>query len=547
MTVQDAKHRAGAFPAEIEDAADIAALPDPLPLDYEPRDTTELLACLKDPLWRICSGQLYKIMTKDDPEQEGSVIPFKPNRAQRKFLANLHSRNVILKARQAGFTTLIVIYYTDHAIFNDDQRCGVIADTLPNAGVIFRDKAKFAYDNMPQIVRDLYPLKTSNESEMLFANNSSMRVSVSMRSGTIHRLHISEMGKIAAHFPQKAKEIVNGSLPAVPNDGIVIIESTAEGQEGKFYDIATRAEERSLDPAPLAPKEWRFHFSPWYATPEYITDPRNVRIRPEQHQYFDEVEAAMGVHLKLPQRAWYVMTLESEQAGDAESMWREFPSTPAECWQTSTEGTWYAPQIARIRAEGRICKIPHVSNVAVNTFWDIGSGDGTGIWAMQDVGTQNRFIRYFEDWAKGYEHYVRMLRETGWLFGVHYLPHDADHVRQMQYTVASPLSMLQDLAPDWRFEIVPRIDHITRGIQMTRDKLPQAWFDEEGCKTGLNHIALYKKKWNARLGVFSDEPEKLDGHSEAADALRQWAQGYDPRLLNGQTRPNRRSKGAMTA
>jgi hypothetical protein len=49
----------------------------------------------------------------------------------------------------------------------------------------------------------------------------------------------------------------------------------------------------------------------------------------------------------------------------------------------------------------------------VHTFWDIGAGDGTGIWAMQDVGTRHRFIRYFEDWAQGYGHFVRLLRETG--------------------------------------------------------------------------------------------------------------------------------------
>jgi hypothetical protein len=35
------------------------------------------------------------------------------------------------------------------------------------------------------------------------------------------------------------------------------------------------------------------------------------------------------------------------------------------------------------------------------------------------------------------------------------------------------------------------------------------------------------------VGAFSDEPEKLDGHSEAADAIRQWAQGFDPATIHG--------------
>ena len=549
--VVDETPAAEAHADQVEKAADAVNLPDPLPLDYVPTNHTEFLACLKDPLWRICSGQLYKIMTKNDEHQEGSVVPFKPNIAQREFLSNLHNRNVILKARQLGFTTLISIYFLDHAIFVPDQRVGIIAHNLEDAGVIFRDKAKFAYENLPEIVKRLYPLKGSNESEMLFANNSAMRVAVSMRSGTIHRLHVSELGKIAAKFPQKAYEIVTGSFPAVPASGIGIIESTAEGQEGEFFNIATRAEQRAHDPTPLALKEWRFHFFPWFTLPEYSAKPGSVSISPEQHEYFDKVGQEMGVRITLPQRTWYVMTLENEQGGDSEKMWREYPSTPAECWQRSTEGKWYAPQVARARAEGRICEIPHVSNVPVHTFWDIGSGDGTGIWCMQDVGTRHRFIRYFEDWAQGYSHYVKLLRDTGWLFGIHFLPHDALHERQMKDTIASPLSMLQELAPDWRFEIVPRVNDLTQGIQMTREAFHQCWFNVDGtgedCKNGFRHIELYAKKWNSRLGVYSDEPEKLDGHSEAADALRQYAQGYDPALMNAPTAPRRRHRGAMTA
>jgi hypothetical protein len=82
---------------------------------------------------------------------------------------------------------------------------------------------------------------------------------------------------------------------------------------------------------------------------------------------------------------------------------------------------------------------------------------------------------------------------------------------------------------------------------MTREAFSRAYFDEEGCKAGLEHIELYGKKWNSRLGVWSHEPEKLAGHSEAADSLRQWAQGYDPTLIYAQQRPRRRTAGGMTA
>ena len=434
-------------------------------------------------------------------------------------------------------TTLIAIMWLDHALFTPDQRVGMIAHSLDDAAVIFRDKVKFAYDNLPPEIRALNPTIKKTESELVFRNNSSIRVSTSMRSGTIHRLHISEMGKIAAKFPQKAVEIVTGSLPAVPKNGIAIIESTAEGRSGEFFTIATRAEKRAanINGRPLGIMEFRFHFFPWFVMPDYrLNDVRDHPIMTAaDHEYFDQVQQEAGVRLDLAQRAWYVAKRESEQGGDQEKMWREYPSTPGECWQRTTEGTFYAPQVARARMEGRIGRVPHVSYVPVHTFWDIGSGDGTGIWLMQYVGTQHRFIRYIENWATGYSWFVTQLRDTGYLFGHHFLPHDALHERQMKDTIARPLDMLTDLAPDWTFDIVPRVQHLQHGIQLTREKFQEAWFDEEGCAAGIDHLDNYKKKWNARIGAYSDEPEKLEGHSEAADAFRQWAQGFDPSIIAG--------------
>lgn len=68
-----------------------------------------------------------------------------------------------------------------------------------------------------------------------------------------------------------------------------------------------------------------------------------------------------------------------------------------------------------------------------------------------------------------------------------------------------------------------------------------------GARKGLDHLALYKKKFNTRLGAFIDEPEKQDGHSEALDALRQWAQGFHPSHQTGERREKPRRAGGMTA
>ena len=109
-----------------------------VPIAFKPKTTDELSWAMSSPLWRICSGFLYVIMPKSDTG-EGTTIPFIPNRAQRKFLARMWNRNIILKARQLGYTSLIAIIWLDHALFNPDQRCGIIAQDREKAFAYLRN------------------------------------------------------------------------------------------------------------------------------------------------------------------------------------------------------------------------------------------------------------------------------------------------------------------------------------------------------------------------------------------------------------------------
>lgn len=515
-----------------------------IPLDYVPADQDDLLRCLADPMWRVCSGQIYKIMVKSDDGQ-GSVVPFRPNRAQRRLIARLWHRNIILKARQLGFTTLIAIMWLDHALFNADQRCGIIAQDREAAEVIFRDKVKLAYDRLPEFLRQRMPLARDSATELLFAhNNSSIRVATSMRSGTIHRLHVSEFGKIGAKYPGKAAEVVTGSLPAVPIDGIAIIESTAEGQAGEFYEMTRRAQAVAEKGAPLSARDYRFHFFPWWQEPSYRLEYLGGSVITEKdRQYFSQIEAEMGTTLDEQQRAWYVATRDSEFSGDPQKMWQEYPSTPDEAFKVSTEGTYYAVQLAAARKSGRIGIVPYLDGVPVNTFWDIGGRDGTAIWFHQPQGLTHRFFKFIEGWGEPYSHFIKQMQAMGCVWGKHYLPHDASHKRQQGTSMASAEDTLREFEIGGEWVIVDRIDDKTHGIQMVRDAFGQCWFDEEGCKDGLAHMGAYRKEWNPRLGTWSATPLH-DIHSEAADAFRQFAQGYRTATADQKFKDRRSERGA---
>lgn len=520
------------------------------PLLPMPTDADELARCLADPEWRLFSGCLYKIMIKGDDKvgpgglmEEGDafVLPFKPNRAQRRFIKRLWHRNLILKARQLGFTTLIAIMWLDHALFNADQRCGIIAQDREAAEAIFADKVKFGYENLPTEIRERFPLARDSATQLKFAhNNSSIRVATSMRSGTIHRLHVSEFGKICAKYPDKAAEVVTGSIPAVPTNGILVIESTAEGREGEFFNMVQLAEAKHASKQVLTPKDYRFHFYAWWQEPKYRLDSSTVPITRDEHDYFDlvqdKVRQDMGIecHIDADQRAWYVATKRADFSGKEERMWQEYPSFPAEAFQISTVGNYYAKDMIELRKRRGITRVPRL-DLPVNTYWDIGRSDGCAIWFGQELNGEDRFFDYYEAHNEDLRHYVTELRKKGYLFGAHFLPHDAEHKRLSDYN-KSTKEMLQGLMPGERFVTVPRITELITGVQQTRKHLKGAYFDEVGCAEGIKRIEGYRKKFSRADDRFIDQPDKSNGCSEGADALRQWAQAKELGMTSTVTR-----------
>lgn len=489
----------------------------------KPQTEKEFIKCLGDPWWRLTSGSLYKIMIKGDNDEESLVIPFTPNAAQMKLYENLHTRNSILKARQLGFTTAIAILFLDCCLFRDNVRAAIIAQSEDVAKNIFRDKVTFAYQNLPQALKDAMPLDRDSASELLFAhNNSSIRVATSARSGTLQYLHVSEFGKICAKFPERADEVITGSIPAVPVNGMVFIESTAEGQDGHFYKISKRSQELQEAGKELNPKDYKFHFYPWHGEERYSTDESNVVITNKDHQYFDKVEVKSNCKISIEQRAWWIMTRDAEFSGEEEKMWQEYPSTPDEAFQKSAEGCFYTHQLTTARKQHRITQVPHREGHPVNTFWDIGNGDGTGIWLHQRIGQADHFIGYIEGWGEPYAFYTKALSKLDYSWGTHYLPHDAKHVRQGAIANISPRDMLIKLGLK-NIEIVAVVDQLSHGIQATRDSFSSCWFDEANCKDGIIHLESYKKRWNRTTGRFTDTPVH-DIHSECADAFRQFGQ-----------------------
>lgn len=505
-------------------------------------DEGQLLKNLKDPVWRL--SNLYMIMDKD-----GAEVLFRPNEVQAKFLLELWYRNIVAKARQRGFSTAVQILMLDTALFEDNIRAAVIAQDQTAASVIFRDKIKFAYNHLHPVILEMRPLIVDSATEIGFDNNSVISVSTSVRSGTLQFLHVSEFGRICARYPDKAREIVTGSLPAVAQNGIVVIESTAEGAEGSFHDMTKIAQAIQQRGKKLSKREYRLHFASWWDADEYETDPEDVIITSEDHAYFFGIEAEIGRPINERKRAWYVATRQNDFAGDKQKMFQEYPSTIKEAFEVSNEGVILHAQLTLARLQGRVTTVPYDPRVPVNTFWDLGLNDKMSIWFHQRVGLRDHWIKYLEGAGEPYDYFVKQMQETGWVWGKHYLPHDGNKRNPGATQIKTAADMLEELGLR-DIEIVEKINDLwQQGIPQMRNAFASYWFDATECAVGLAHLDLYKKEWNDRMAVWKDKP-RHDDHSNAADALRQhgqWQHTMKQEGGGGSNRPNRRNKGGMAA
>lgn len=145
---------------------------------------TSLMDTLGTRDWRMAN--LYRIQDK-----HGQVVTFAMNESQHQFWDDMWWLNVILKDRQRGFSTLIAMFILDSCMAFPHTQAGIIDITLPDAKKKL-DKIRFAYDGLPDSLKDAIPLVTDAKESLEWANGSRVDVSTSHRGGTLQigRAHV---------------------------------------------------------------------------------------------------------------------------------------------------------------------------------------------------------------------------------------------------------------------------------------------------------------------------------------------------------------------
>ena len=473
---------------------------------------------LSDRVWRL--NNLYYIVDK-----KGRKVKFKLNWAQEKLLKNMWYFNVILKARQLGFTTFILIYFLDSCLFNSNHAAGVIAHTQDSAEDLFKNKVKFAYDNLPDWLKKLVKATEDSAKKLAFSNGSSFTVGVSLRSGTFQKLLISEYGKVSAKDPGKAKEIKTGALNTVEVGQQIFIESTAEGKSGEFYDICETSRKNEDDARPKTRLDPKFHFFAWFDNPEYaLTDEEseNVVISAEDEKYLRKFP-----HLTINQKAWYVV----KKSTMKKDMKQEYPSTPNEAFEGSMEGAYFTKQMAQIRENGQITNVPYDSRYPVYTWWDIGqTRDMMAVWFFQYVEGRYNFIEYHESNAEttgsdGWDYYAKLLKETGYNFEKHVWPHDGNkRIQGKKVQTSKEIAEECGIRP---IKVTKRTSNVHDDVtNFCRPILTKCYFDAKNCASGIIHLDNYKRRYDRINGMYLKEPEHNEA-SHCADGFRTFAMNVE--------------------
>jgi len=206
----------------------------------------------------------------------------KLNRAQQEYSRRCSGRNIVLKARQLGVTTYVAARFFIQTITRPGTLTVQVAHTEESAQAIFSIVRRFL-DNLPaRMRRGVLRTSRSNVRQLVFpALDSEYRVETADdnagRGMTIHHLHCSEVSR----WPHGGLETLAGLRAAVVPEGEIVLESTANGATGLFYEEWMKAAETG----------YTQHFFPWWYDESYREDVSGVKVIPLTDEELKLVQA----------------------------------------------------------------------------------------------------------------------------------------------------------------------------------------------------------------------------------------------------------------
>lgn len=287
-------------------------------------DAEKLKRIMQDPL-------LWMTSFASVPDKQGRVVKFQPTPQQKYLMQNKSKYNIILKARQGGISTVVMLYACYLALTRQNVTCLLMSYSTQSVTENF-SKLRAFYDYLPDVVKKE---ETANSrTQLSFINHSKIICCTcgstdKSRGSSIVLAHVSEAGLCKDENLEKQLLAIEQAL--VPG-GEIFIESTAKGIN-YFHTLWNKAVSHENNYKPV--------FFPWYKEKRMFAS--------EYIEFSDVFKAREGHYLTVEELDEYEKWLYEQGTTLQMIMWRrikiansseesfaqEFPATPEEAFLNS--------------------------------------------------------------------------------------------------------------------------------------------------------------------------------------------------------------------
>lgn len=192
-------------------------------------------------------------------------------------------------------------------------------------------------------------------------------------------------------------------------------------------------------------------------------------------------------------------------------------------FEVGSLGAYYADLMQQAHDSNRITELP--KNISVcDIYFDLWRWDATAVWFKQNDWQFFNFIHYYESNGKHISKYFDYVDDFISKYNLQlwtiYFPHDSSQIR----IEAEKTTLQQAQERYWSHKVhyIERTRSVKKDRDRVRELLPRCRFDADGASLGVKVLENYKKKWDDKKKVFSDEHEH-DWASHWADSFRYFA------------------------
>lgn len=243
-------------------------------------------------------------------------------------------------------------------------------------------------------------------------------------------------------------------------------------------------------------------------------------IKYSDNWYFSELQGLWPDrdHYTTAPKMKEIIAGEIEMGAEKEWLEQEYGVS----YTSGITGSYYSQHIKKVREEKRAGSFVYDDNIPVDTYWDLGRNDSTAIWFGQTIGNKVVFVDYLEESNKDLVWYADELIDKNYRYGTHFLPHDGN--RRIVESRLTSQEILATLFRDARISddviVVERPRLKIDAINAVRRRFSKYYFNTDcmEMEDALSKLEFYHKKYNAKLGRYSEEQVK-DWTSHCADAL----------------------------